>query len=121
VWIDLSVAEPLENEPLWKTGDESAKRRWANFFLAEVSASAALIPAQSTTAFAVEVFAIGAVGLLIEILRQRMFELCPEFYGLSEATIHSPSRAPSRGSPHFRRLRAAICSYLDAEMGRIKQ
>jgi hypothetical protein len=57
----------------------------------------------------------------IEILRQRMFELCPEFYGLSEATIHSPSRAPSRGSPHFRRLRAAICSYLDAEMGRIKQ
>ena len=27
---------------------------------------------------------------------------------------------PPRSSPHFRRLRAAICSYLDAEMGRIE-
>jgi hypothetical protein len=46
----------------------------------------------------------------------RMFELCPGFYGLSKATFHSPTRC----SPHFRRLRAAICSPLGAEMGRIK-
>jgi hypothetical protein len=54
--------------------------------------------------------------LPIEILRQRLFELCPGFYAVCKDTFDSPPRC----SPHFRRLRAAICSPLGAEMGRIK-
>jgi hypothetical protein len=36
-------------------------------------------------------------------------------------TVKETIDLPPQNSPHFRRLRAAICSYLDAEMGRIEE